>query len=120
MAVLNLNEFQEEIDEIVIGDKTFKIPKGIPEILYLELIEATSESMKTGMRKILNVLHKIFQIYQPELTIDEFGMMLTAEKKTAVLNFIMAGMSVEDTKKALEEATQQIKDGKKKPLQAES
>ena len=50
--ILNLNEFKDETDEIQLGDKVYKIPKGIPEILYLDLIDATTETARTGMRKV--------------------------------------------------------------------
>ena len=119
MEILNLNEFKKEFKKIQLGEKIYKVPKGIPELLYLELIEATNEPMKIGMRKTLEVLHKIFQIYQPKMTLKELGM-ITSEQKTAIINYIMADMSIEDTKKALEEAKEMLKDGKKKPPQAES
>ena len=116
--ILNLDVFKEETKDIQLKGKTYIIPKDIPTILYLDLLANSSESPSIGMRKSLEVVHKIFQIHQPDMTLEELGMAITVDQYTAIMNYLIADMDVEETMKVLAEAKLQIKDGKKKPLQA--
>ena len=120
MAILNLDIFEEKIHEIQIKGKIYKIPSDIPTFLYLELLEANQDGNIDNMKKGLKVMHKIFQILQPKLSYEDFGMIISANKYAAIINYLFADMSAEETIKLLEETKIEIKDGKKKPPQVES
>lgn len=120
MTILNLDEFKEEIKEIQIKGKIYEIPSDIPTLLYFELLETSKGGEIENMRKGLETLYKVFKIKQPELTYNEYAMMITVDQYTAILNWVFADMSVEETKKRLAEVSEEIKDGKKKPLPVDS
>ena len=118
--ILNLDEFIEEINEITLKGTKYKVPSDIPTLMYLELAKANQESAIEGMKKGIAVMHKIFQIHQPKLKFDDFSKLITNNTYAAIINFFTAGMSVEETKKLLEEAKERIKDSKKKPIPAKN
>ena len=118
--VLNLDIFEEKIEEIQLKGKVYKIPSDIPTMLYLQLVKTKDLSAGEGMEEGIKIIHKIFQIYQPDLSFKEFSNVITNNQYTAIINFLFAGMSVEETQQQLVEIRQSIKDGKKKPLLVES
>ncbi|MCP4648906.1 MAG: hypothetical protein GY853_02330 [PVC group bacterium] len=116
MAVLNLNEFKDGVHEVTIKGDVYKIPDQIPMEIFFDL-SATQEGID-GMKKGLVALHGLFLIYQPDLKYKEFSNLFTLERYTAVMNFVIAGLGIEETKKLLEEAAEEAQTGKKKPDQA--
>ena len=68
----------------------------------------------------LEVIVDIFKIRQPDLNKDEFLSEIDTDIYTAIVNNIFADMTLEETMEKLKEAKESIKDGKKKPPQAES
>jgi hypothetical protein len=118
--ILNLDVFEEKIEEIQLKGKIYKIPSDIPTILYLQLVKTKDLPAGEGMEEGVKIIHKIFQIHQPDLSFDEFSGIITNNQYTAIINFLFAGLSVEETQQQLAEIRQSIKDGKKKPLPAEN
>jgi hypothetical protein len=118
--IINLDVFQEDVKEFKIKGKIYKVPSDIPTILYLELINKSGENEIENMATGMKTLYKIFKIYQPELTEEEFSLLIGFKQYTAILNNILANMSVEETKELFEEIKENTSDGKKKQSQAES
>jgi len=119
--IINLDTFTEDVKQFQLKGKIYKIPSDIPTILYLELInksdsKSSFESMADGMK----TLYKIFKIYQPELIEEDFNLMIGFKQYTAILNNIVADMSIEETKELFNETANSRDDGKKKQSPAES
>jgi hypothetical protein len=107
--------------EIDFHGEIFKIPGEIPTELYFKLLEKNqSGSNIDGFRDGINTLYEIFKIRQPELTKEKYDSLITINKYTAIINLILADMTVEETMERLKEVKDSLKDGKKKPLQAEN
>ena len=119
MELLNTDLLDEELKDIQIGGKTYRISSDIPLKLYNKLLKASSaDSFLDGMEKGVEVMFEIFKAYNPTMDKDNFLSAITYKKYTAIMNFITAEMTIEETKARLEEAKEMLKDGKKKPLQA--
>ena len=118
MEVLNLDVFQKEFKEIKIGGKSYKVPAEIPTLMFFELMEVTKDGDVAKMEQGLNIMYDIFKIHQPELTFKEFALLFTLKEYTAVINWLFAGISAEETMKRISDAEDQMKDGKKKQPEA--
>lgn len=119
MEVLNTDLFDEELHPVQIGGKTYKISTDISLKLYNKLLRSGADSsFLDGMEKGAEVMCEIFKIYNPDLNEEEFISAITYKKFTALMNFITAEMTIEETKEKLKEAKEALKDGKKKQLQA--
>lgn len=115
---LDVSIFQENVKEIKFKDGVYKIPDSIPTLLYLELLESNQDRTVEGLRKGMESMYKIFQIHQPEMDHEKYMRMMTSDIYAAILNWVFAGMSVEETMKILRDVKEELKDTKKKPLQA--
>jgi len=111
MAVLNLDVFEEKTNEIELGDKTFTIPEQ-PSLGLMLALQDMPEGVE-GMEKGLRLLHKVFNIHQ-KIEYEDFSLLFDMSQYVAVLNFVLAGTSAEDTKEMLEEALIPVEGGKKK------
>jgi hypothetical protein len=116
--VLNLTVFKKEFKEIITDKGTFKVPSDIPVVMFLELMDVSKGGDTNKMKQGLKIMYDIFKICQPELKWDEFSTLMTLNEYTAVINWLFADISVEDTMKMLSEAKDAMKDGKKKPQEA--
>jgi len=117
--ILNTNLLNKEDNEIQLGDKIYKIPGDVPVKLYLKLLGVNQKGVE-GISEGLDVVYDIFKIYHPDFPRDEYDNGISISKYTAIINFIFAGMSIEETISRLQEAEEGAKDGKKKPPQAVS
>jgi len=112
MATLNLDVFEEKTNEIELGKKTFVIPEQ-PSVGLMLALQDLPEGIE-GMEKGLKLLHKVFQIHQA-IEYEDFSLMFNMKTYVAVLNFVLAGISAEETKEMLAEAAEPVEGGKKKP-----
>ena len=121
MDILNTNLLDENDKIIKIGDKDYKIPADIPSKLYLRLLKTNQSDDTLGnMTEGIDVIYQIFKIKQPDLKEEEFTNQVGINKYTAIINFLFADMSIEETMERLKEAKESIKDGKKKPEEVEN
>jgi hypothetical protein len=116
--ILNLDIFKKEFKEIQINSEVYKVPAEIPVMMFLELMDVSKGGDTAKMKQGLKIMYDIFKICQPELELKKFETLFTLEQYTAVINWLFAGISVEETMKLLTEAKEAMKDGKKKPAEA--
>ena len=118
MSVLNLEVFEEGTHQFEVKGKSYTIDKQPPIGLMLAL-QSLPEGLE-GMKKGLELLHKVFTVYN-DIEYEDFSMLFTMQSYVAVLNFVLAGISAEETKAMLEDSAKQAEelDGKKKPGPAE-
>ena len=113
MKILNLDDFKVEINKVVLFGAEYKIPSQIPLDLMLELMNNANDKSTDGMVKSIDVLHRVFQIYQPDLKYSDFKNMMNLEYFTMIMNFVMAGIDAGETKKMLDTATKEATGQKK-------
>jgi hypothetical protein len=121
MAILNTSILKVEDHIIDFGDEKYNIPGEIPVELYFRLmernkIENTAEQFKEGME----IIYEIFKIRNSDMTREKFNSLITINIMTGIINLIFADMTAEETLERLKESREEIKDGKKKPNQAEN
>jgi hypothetical protein len=116
--ILNLDVFKKEFKEIQINGEIYKVPADIPTLMFLELMETTKGGDITKMKQGLKIMYDVFKLCQPDLQYEKFTTLFTLDQYTAVINWLFAGISIEETMKMLTETREAMKDGKKKPLEA--
>ena len=109
MEILNTDLLDEELQDVQIGGKTYKVSTDISVRLYKKLLKTqTSEDFIDGIEDGAKVLCEIFKVYNPDLDEEEFISAITYKKFTAIMNFITAGLTVEETIERLKEAKEMI------------
>ena len=119
--ILKTNILKVPDHEVDFDGEIYKIPGELPTELYFRLLERNQAGAEVdGFREGINVMYEVFKIRQPDLKHEKYKKMMTINIFTAIINLIFADLSAEETLERLKEAKESLKDGKKKPLQAES
>lgn len=119
MNYINLDSVIPEDRGIEVHGVKYIIPGSIPVRIMLKAIKSSQKVMDDStnadaIEEAFKALYEIFLIRQPELKYDEFSNSTSFEEYIALVNYIFAGITPEDSKKKLDEIKKTENDVKKK------